>query len=84
VHQFGRSVWGESKDGTYEYTFKGRVFADTVLGEWKSKRKKLAGAFQLLIDREVENDLVAEGRWTGNGNARLHYGTWSWRKPAKT
>ena len=79
VRQFGSIISGESVDpkgSPDQYTFKGSLRGDDIIGEWKSQHTALCGTFQLRRDIETPNK-VCSGFWSGTGAEGLYVGTWT-------
>lgn len=78
VKQIGRTVFGRTVSGTYQYKFKGRLVDGILVGQWESLKRPLLGPFQLQVD--VETVRSASGYWIGNGTNTLYRGRWEWTK----
>ena len=78
VKQSGSEVSGETLEGEYAYSFKGRIVGDYLLGEWKGTKLPLFGVFQLKIDIDFLQTI--EGYWIGTGARFPYHGKWVWNR----
>lgn len=78
VEQQDDIISGVSREGNYEYSFRGRVAGDYVMGEWEGRNLPLFGVFQLRIN--IDTGKSAAGYWIGNGAQQPYHGEWTWER----